>query len=277
MVVGCVACGPSVAVSDGETSTSTGNGMTTNADTTTTSVDVTTAPPDSSGIIDATTEGTTTPSVEESSSTGEYTCGCPEDAPIGLDDELPTGGTPAEILARFAAISLPLEWHAYDDVVTTVHLEAAYDGGMITVGPGGSSGCLFLDVPCLEGMRMEVSLTVTTDDGWLSFETTARISGTAEEALLEGALTAIESNAGTLVMQPLQIGANELRVDSVQVSAYHEASRDPAMYGEVSGVVSSRRCGDTCTIDDECGPRQACIDSICIGGPCGDYEQLGAF
>lgn len=280
MILGCLGCGPSVAVSDGETST--GNGTTTNADTTTTlstttSVDVTTAPPDSSGITDATTEGTTTTSVEESSSTGDFTCGCPEDMPIGLDDELPAGGTPAEILAQFAAISLPLEWHAYDDVTTTVHLEVAYDGGQLTVGPGGTSGCGFLDAPCNEGVQMDVVLTATTDDGWLSFETAARITGTAENALLESAFTAIESNAGTLAMQPLQIGANDLRVDSLHVFAYHETSRDPATYGAVVGLVSSPRCGDTCTIDDDCGPRQACIDSICIGGPCGNHEQLGEF
>lgn len=280
IVVGaCVACGPSVTVSDGDTTTTgtpTTSPGTASTDASATAVDVTTAAPESSTTIEPTTSTTST-SADESSSTGEFECGCPEDTPIGLDDELPDGETAAELLARFDAISLPLTWFAYGDATTTVHIDVEYRGGAITLGPGGEDGCLFLSSPCNDGVEMEVVLVATTDDGWLALEVPAQLRGYGTTASIESNDAPLADNTGTLAMQPLQIGGMDLTIDVLRVYVYATDNRESGFGGEVHALVSAPGCGGRCDVDEECGPRQSCIGNLCFGGVCSTDEALASF
>jgi hypothetical protein len=238
--------------------------------------DVTTAAPEST-TTDATTSSTT--SVDESSSSGDpFECGCPDDTPIGLDHELPDGETVAELLAHFGSLTLPMAWIAYGDATTTVHFEVEYRGGALTLGPGGDNGCAFLSSPCNDGVQMEVVLVATTDDGWLSLEVPAQLRGHGTSAAVETSDIPIADNAGTLAMQPVQLGGKELYVDSLSVNIERTEMRASGFRGAIGASVSSPGCGGRCEVDDDCGPRRSCIGGLCFGGgPCGDHEVLGDF
>lgn len=281
MIAGSVACGPSVAVSgDDDTSTSVAPTTTTSVETTTTDAsvtvaDVTTASPEST-TTDATTSGTTT-SADESSSSGEFECGCPDDMPIGLDDELPDGRTPAEVLAEFTALNLPLEWFAYGDATTMVHIDVTYEGGELTVGPGGEDGCQFLSSPCSDGVQMDVRLVATTDDGWLSLDVPARLGGYTGTTALSVEYIPIADNAGTLAMQPLQIAGTEFTVDSLHLGIEPSRSTKSGVRGNIGAEVSTADCGNGCEVDEDCGDGQTCIGNVCFGGQCNTFEALAEF
>jgi hypothetical protein len=255
MIVVCVACGPTVSVGDDETS---GSGTTTTSTETSstlsnpTSVGVTTEAPESTdtAITDTTadesTSSTTTMSNEDDSETDPFECGCPEDTPIGLEDELPDGETVAELLARFATLDTPLVWIAYDSASTMVHFQVEYRGGAIALGPGGEDGCLFLSSPCNDGVQMEVVVVATTEDGWLSTEFPAELSGYGENARLFSEGVEIGANAGTLAMQPLEIGGEAATVESLRMYMEHTVLSESGLRGEVIGSVSSAQCGGSC-------------------------------
>lgn len=63
--------------------------------------------------------------------------------------------------------SMPFDWLAFEDspTETTLHLELAYEGGVVMDGPGGGDACGFLQIPCDPELTVDVRIDVTTDDG----------------------------------------------------------------------------------------------------------------
>jgi hypothetical protein len=264
--------GADTTTSDGTTTAPTTSSEPSTTDVSATAVDVTTAPPETTSPPDTTT------SVDQSSSSGEpFECGCPGPTPIGLDDKLPDGETAAELLAHFAELTLPLKWFAYGDALTTVHFAVEYRGGTLMLGPGGEDGCLFLSAPCGDGVQMEVVVVATTDDGWLSLEVPGELRGYGTDSDVYVDDVPIGDNAGTLAMQPLQVGDDAMQIESLRFYIERTEMREPGFRGLISGSVSAARCGGRCEQDDECGPRQTCIGSVCIGGPCNADEPLAEF
>lgn len=203
--LGAAGCGPELVPSTEDTGSSGGG----------TTVSVTGVGGSSSGAhdgsttttspADGTTGSSTTGDEVEGSTTDPFACGCPDDTPVELDTQLGAGFTPAEALAVFQGLELPLRWVAYEGMSeTVVHVDAAYVGGFVGEGPGGEDGCAFLSAPCNDGVAMDVELTFVTDDGALDITVPARITGNIGGILYaDSDHLGIRANAGTLASWPL--------------------------------------------------------------------------
>jgi hypothetical protein len=225
LVLGMVGCGPDIvpATNGSGAGSGTGTGGTAGSATSTggPSSGAHDGPVSTSSPADGTTGSSTTGDGAESSTTDAFTCGCPDDTPIDFETELRAGFTPADALAVFQGLALPLEWTAYEgNPETVLHIDAAYVGGAVVEGPGGTDGCLFLSVPCTEGVSMEVQLTLLTDDGALDMTVPALLMGTPDGNIeVTTDRSDIGGNAGTLASWPLLVRGRPFVIAELRVGA----------------------------------------------------------
>jgi hypothetical protein len=175
----------------------------------------------------ATDTGSSTDVVDGSSedgSTSDYVCECPPNVPIEFGDALERGFTPADAIAEFDGAALAFEWIGYpEQAPTTLHLGVAYAGGVVEQGPGGSDNCGFISSPCPDGIVMEVTLELSTDDGWLIWSVPAELTGVLGDSF--GAALSVQADAnvgessGSLAMQPLFDEDEPVTVETLHFSA----------------------------------------------------------
>jgi hypothetical protein len=122
-------------------------------------------------------DGTTT---EEPWSESTGSCSC-EGLPIGLDDEVEEGVTPAQLLAGASFVDVELVWYAIAETpATTSSGTTSYHGGIVTDEVGGCCGN-FLCIPCPEGVTIgDVSLALSTADGRIQDTFTGSLTGPSE-------------------------------------------------------------------------------------------------
>lgn len=223
LVLGMVGCGPDIVPATNGSGSGSSTGGTAGSATSTggPSSGAHDGPVSTSSPADGTTGASTTGDGAESSTTDSFMCGCPDDTPIDFETELRAGFTPAEALAVFQGLALPLQWTAYEgNPETVLHIDAAYVGGAVLEGPGGTDGCLFLSSPCTEGVSMEVQLTLLTDDGALDTTVPAQLVGTPDGTI--AVMTdryAIGVDAGTLASWPLLVRGGPFVIAELQVGA----------------------------------------------------------
>ncbi len=244
-----IACGPEVVTPGAEhgDDSSSGPSGETGSPSTTIAESTTVGPDPSTTIATTTTTDTTTSTTEVDSSsdggestTDPFECGCPPNVPIGLDDELERGYTPADALAQFDDRTLMFEWLAYGDQPnTTLHLDVEYTGGAIAQGPGGSDGCQFLSFPCDDGVVMDVVLTVSTDDGWVIWTSPAQIHGVVGVELgVSTEYVALGENTGSLAMQQAYDNEMPRTVTTFSLAARRSGFDDETTSAELGGFVS---------------------------------------
>ncbi|MBC8072864.1 MAG: hypothetical protein IAG13_31370 [Deltaproteobacteria bacterium] len=175
----------------------------------------------------ATTDTGSTTDVVDTSSEGDSAegCGCPPNVPIEFDDMLERGFTPAEAIAEFDDATLAFEWIGYpEQPPTTLHLDVEYTGGAVAQGPGGSDGCMFLSGPCHDGVVMEVTLSLSTADGWLIWTTPAELTGVVGERgyyveLSLAAYADVGASTGSLAEQPLVVEGMPVTIEALRFDA----------------------------------------------------------
>lgn len=245
LVLGMVGCGPDIVPATDGSGSGSGTGGTAGSATSTggPSSGAHDGPVSTSSLADGTTvDGA------ESSTTDPFTCGCPDDTPIDFETELRAGFTPADALAVFQGLALPLQWQPYEGMPETIlHIDAAYVGGAVAEGPGGDNGCAFLSAPCNEGVLMEVELTLLTDDGALDSTVPALLMGTPDGSIeVTTDRYEIGDDAGTLASWPLLVRGRPFVIAELQVHAGRffdvwtasvegwSAARDSILLGDAS-------------------------------------------
>lgn len=238
LVLGALSgCGPEVVGPAADTSTgaSTAGPATTTGDA---SITTNEAPATTSSTSSTSADGgstSTTGDDAEGSTTGEPICGCP-DTPITFETELQAGFTPAEALAPFQGAAVPLQWVAYEGMPETVlHVEAAYVGGAVGEGPGGSDECVsFMEILCSDGVTIEVELTLLSDDGAIDTTVPAQVQGTPDQGFrIYVDSVDIATNAGALASWPLLVRGRPFEL--ADLSYYVGEVRSGELYAYVMG------------------------------------------
>lgn len=188
VVLVAVGCGPQVAVSAGETGTTSvgeSTAATSGAIPSGASGMPTTTmppPPTTTGSEDGTgtTTALATTGAADLADSGEDMCGC-ESMPVELNTVVDRGYSAAELLEAVASTTLDFTWLAIEgQPQTTLQVDVTYEGGAIEYGLGGCCGN-FLCVPCLDGHVIPVFARVTSADGLLDEYVPAETGGSIVE------------------------------------------------------------------------------------------------
>lgn len=128
---------------------------------------------DSEGSSGAGSSSSTSTSGSSSGTAGDSDptmCGCDPSIEVPYEEVVDGGYSAADIVALLESDQAGFEWIAFEDspTQTTLHVQIAYAGGMISHGPEGDDGCPFFNAECPNTLRLGVVVSLSTDDGILA-------------------------------------------------------------------------------------------------------------
>lgn len=116
----------------------------------------------------------------------------------------------------FDDVSMAIPWLAIEGAPETVlRLEAEYVGGPIFELHEGVSGSPSEPFDCLQGVIVEVELTISTDDGRLRWTVPTDLVGVAPDDMYARAMGPMTDNLGSLAIQPLMYEGAPIEIESL--------------------------------------------------------------